>query len=103
LSSLSDLLHQSASKFDLDVQLDEPQAVKLAFSSMSKLQWALEDQTVKQSSRSKSLLLSKALIEELYMVSPVLAMSLYEHSQADSWFVNHEEVSPETCLFKDRA
>lgn len=38
LGSLADLLHASASHFDLDSSIDEPQVVKLAFSSMSRLQ-----------------------------------------------------------------
>jgi len=84
LGSLADLLHASASHFDLDSSIDEPQVVKLAFSSMSRLQWALGDQTVRTDTKSKSLQLSRELIRELFMVSPELAMSLYANSQADS-------------------
>jgi len=67
LTSLSGLLEESASHFDL---VEETQAVKLAYSSLTRLQWVLGEQTVKNDSKVKSLQLSRDLLKELFMVSP---------------------------------
>jgi len=91
LSSMSEILQECTYK--LDTKMTEGEALKLAFTSLSRLTWVLEKKKQTESRSIKSLRLSKALFNDLYMVSPALAIFLVKESQADTRFVKREGIN----------
>jgi hypothetical protein len=91
LSSMSEILQECTYK--LDTKMTESEALKLAFTSLSRLTWVLEKKKQTESRSIKSLRLSKDLMNDLYVASPALAIFLVKESQADPRFVKREGIN----------
>jgi hypothetical protein len=88
---MSEILTESAYK--LDTKTEEPEALKLAFSCLSRLTWVLDKKKQTNNRSIKSLRLSKEIFDRLFAVSPSLAIFLIKESQADPRFVKREGVN----------
>jgi hypothetical protein len=91
LSSMSEILTECTYK--LDTKTEEPEALKLAYSSLSRLTWVLDKKKQTNNRSIKSLRLSKEILDRLFAVSPSLALFLVKESQADPRFVKREGVN----------
>jgi hypothetical protein len=88
---MSEILTESTYK--LDTKTEEPEALKLAFSCLSRLTWVLDKKKQTNNRSIKSLRLSKEIFDRLFAVSPSLAIFLIKESQADPRFVKREGVN----------
>nr|UPW42242.1 MAG: putative RNA dependent RNA polymerase [Xinjiang mito-like virus 75] len=91
LSAMSEILTECTYK--LKVKEEEPEALKLAFQSLSRLTWVLDEKKQTNNRSIKSLRLSKTIYDRLFAVSPSLAISLIKESQADARFVKREGIN----------
>nr|UPW42151.1 MAG: putative RNA dependent RNA polymerase [Xinjiang mito-like virus 50] len=91
LNSMSEILTECTYK--LDTKLDENEALKLSFQSLSRLTWVLDKKKQTNSRSIKSLRLSKQIFDRLFAVSPSLALFLIKESQADPRFVKREGIN----------